>query len=147
MCCYDARVSLFVPYPCLSLPSFSFCKNIRIISNEGTSWKLFEYKVTRYQINGERLRFDDDIVFLGLSSRATNNFSRKLWRLANIERSRVTLPCRIYYKTHANYAKSEFTRESLFLFIFFFFFFEPYRFKGIETSDANFLGQAAIKQK
>lgn len=82
--------------------------------------------VTRY---GERLRFDDDIVFLRLFSRATNNFSRKLWRLANIiERSRVTLPnIYIIEPMQIIYAKSKFTRESC---SFFFSFFEPYRFKG-----------------
>lgn len=43
------------------------------------------------------------------------------------------------------YAKSEFTRESLFLFIFFFLFLN--RIDSRESSDANFLGPAAIKQK
>lgn len=40
------------------------------------------------------------------------------------------------------YAKSEFTRESLFLFIFFL-----NRIDSRESSDASFLGPAAIKQK
>lgn len=106
--------------------------------------------VTRY---GERLRFDDDIVFLGLSSRATNNFSRKLWRLANdlawrCRAEYIIKPMQIIYdilndKTHLRQI-GVYTRVSLLIHFFFLFL---NRIDSTESSDANFLGPAAIKQK